>query len=718
MYPFAAFLSKLGSRFSLFLDAPNRRVRHSALGRFMDADLDLAVGVRVGKAARSVPLTKRIEPFRWCEQHLTMTSVRYVGTEPELGLRFTAELVSPFYPQDERLSLAPIFYVNLTVEPIRQFHWIKPCAGLPKRGEMFLEIRRPGARRVAGKEGIWFEYKAPPPAPRNLPDNPDAPVTRRKPFVCREAIVSLDGRMEAAGWAMRQEFDLPLEQSVSATLLWAAYCDDPQVCLCEGRAGRFKYTEHFADLAALAAYGRTRCEEILERTCFFDGIFADSSLTKTYQDLIAMSFQTYLSNTWWMRLAGGRDWFSVWEGNCRFHSTVDVEYNLGLMYLALWPRLLEMTFAEWTGYEKDAGGGAGWMSHDMGGDLFAGHQVYPHEMQVEENCNFILMLHALWRWTGKDALVRRHFAQVRRLLAFLERADTTGDGIPNIGVANTIDDASPAVQYARKQVYLAVKSLAAMEVAAEMAEFAGDRGYAALLRGRATTIQRTLDKKAWLGDHYAVCIERTTEGLVDCWSKKPLPPGELRGWDAYSIYTANGMLYPALVGREIAMDAERLRTDVAAAARASLAPFGCTHSSADCSNIWVSQNLWRDYCAAYLGVDLLDLAERYAAFQQWDNTGPHAPGFIDTYGENNLAWYPRGITSIGVLFAALGFSLDRKGRTVGLSPIRAPLRLPLVALADWKRMEVPWAEVSLDRGRVRVEVEGTLPKGINVVVRS
>jgi hypothetical protein len=356
------------------------------------------------------------------------------------------------------------------------------------------------------------------------------------------------------------------------------------------------------------------------------------------------------------------------------------------------------------------------MSHDMGGDLVAGKQRYDHEMEIEENVNFVLMVHALWRWTGKDSLVRRHLPQVRRLLAYLEHGDTTGDGIPNVGVANTIDDASPAVQFARKQVYLAVKSLAAFQVGAEMAQSAGDRSYARRLRDRVTRIRRTLDRKAWLGDHYAVCLERTTEGLVDAWSKKPLPPGELKGWNAYSIYTANGMLYPALVGTDIAMDRDRLRADIAAAAGESLIAFGCTHSSADRSNIWVSQNLWRDYCAAYLGVDLLDLAERYAAFEIWDNTGPHAPGFIDTYGENNLSYYPRGITSIGVLMAALGFRMDRTRGRVSLSPIRAPLSLPLVALADWKRMEVPWAEVSLDRGRVRVEIDGKVPKGLRVVV--
>jgi len=721
MRPYATFLAKLGSRFSLFLDPPNRRVRHSALGRYLDDDLDLAAGVRVGKKVYSVPLTKCYEPFPWCEQHLTMTSVRYIAMAPDLGVRLTVEFRSPFYPQDERLSLAPLFYVTLTVEPLERFHCVGPARRLPKTGEVFLRVRRPKARRHrGGAGGIWFRYAASMEAAcRCEPMPAEWGEDRRRPLAVEEAIVPCDGRTEVSGWTLRRRFSLPLRRPETMTLLWAAYVDDPAVLTVRGKGGAFKYTAHFKDLRDVVRYGRDRRETILARTRFFDSLFAESSLSKSYQDLIAFTFQNYLSNTWWLRLGEGRDWFSVWEGNCRFHSTVDVEYNLGLVYLALWPQLLERTFSEWTDYEKDAGGGAGWMSHDMGGGLWAGRQAYDHEMEIEENANFILMLHALWRWTGKDALVRRYWKQVQRFAAFLERADTTGDGIPNVGVANTIDDASPAVQFSRKQTYLAVKSLAALQMAAEMAGSLREKRYASRLLGRVRRIRRTLDRLAWLGDHYAVCLERTTEGLVDVWTGKALPKGKkLAGWDAYSIYTANGMVYPALVGRKIAMDCDRLRTDVLCAARQAMAPFGCTHSSADHSNIWVSQNLWRDYCAAYLGEDLLDLAERYWAFQVWDNSTPHAPGFVDTYGGNDLCYYPRGITSIGVLFAALGFSMDRKAGVVHLRPVRAPQRLPLLALADWKRMKVPWALVSLEEGRVRVKVEGRIPKGLKVRVET
>jgi hypothetical protein len=722
MYPYATCLSKLGSRFTLFLDPPNRRVLHSALGRFLDADLDLALGVRVGRTAYAVPLTKRVGPFRFCEQHLSMTAVRYVGTAPDLGLRFTAELRSPFYPQDERLSLAPLFYVTLSVEPVTWFHWTFPRKDLPGRGEMFLEVQRAGARRVAGgdagKGGLWFAYRVPDLPPRTFGEGPSerAIPKRGRPFGAREALVPLGRRMRTKGWRLAREFRLPLKGPVSETILWAAHVDDPAVMTVEDEPARFKYADYFKDLAAVVRFGRRGRGEIERRTRFFDSLFSEGSLSKAHQDLIAFSFQSYLSNTWWLARPRGGDWFGVWEGVCRYHSTVDVEYNAGLVYLALWPKLLEMQIRQWSRYAKDAGGGAAWMSHDVGGDLWVGRQVYDHEMEVEESANFVLMLHALWRWTGRDALLRRHVGLVRRLAEFVLRADTQGDGIPDQGVANTVDDASPAVQYARKQTYLAVKSLAALQMAAEMAHARGEDRLGLRCMRRVRKIRRTLDRRAWLGDHYAVCLERDLAGLKDAWAKRPFPAGELGGWDAYSIYTANGMLYPSLVGRNIDMDPERLRSDLAAAAAAALTPFGCTHSSHDRSNLWVSQNLWRDYCAAYLGIDMLDNVDRYWAFQTWDNTGPHAPGFVDTYGGNNLCYYPRGIVSIGVLFAALGFCLDRGRGVMGLGPVRAPLRLPLVALADWRRMRVPWCEVAIDQKCMRVTIDGRLPKGLKVVM--
>jgi hypothetical protein len=508
--------------------------------------------------------------------------------------------------------------------------------------------------------------------------------------------------------AFHAGFDLA-EGPRGVSLVWAAYVDKP-VLEDLGTPTTFKYREYFDSVNAVIEWARDDQAAIRYRSLLFDSVFAESSLGKTQVDLIAYTFQSYLSNTWWTRRPDGSDWFSVWEGVCLFNSTIDVEYNLGLFYFALWPELLQITFREWARHEQPDG----FLSHDMGGGVRANGQSYPHPMEVEENTNFLLMLHAYWRWTGSDAPVREHAELVERLVGYLLRSDTTGNGFPNVGTANTIDDASAAVQYSREQTYLGVKALCALECAADLLDRVGNPDLAAACRECPAAAVRTLDTEAWLGDHYAVCIDKETAGLMDIWDRASLPDGELPGWDAYSLYTSNGMLYPLIVGKELPLDRDRIRGDLEASLRESLIEYGCTHSSADRSNVWVSQNLWRDFIAAYLGVDCLGMAGRYWAFLVQENTQHDGKGFIDTYVANNLCYYPRGITSIGVFLAALGLSLDRVTGTLRLRPVRVPCRIPLLPLANWESGNIPWAEFRLEGGRVVGRIEGELPAGLTV----
>jgi hypothetical protein len=262
------------------------------------------------------------------------------------------------------------------------------------------------------------------------------------------------------------------------------------------------------------------------------------------------------------------------------------------------------------------------------------------------------------------------------------------------------------VQYAREQVYLAVKTLSACHAAAQLAHALGDAEWQAQCERIVTRIRETLDAQAWLGDHYAVCLERTAEGLRDPWTGEPLH-GDLSGWDAYSIYTANGLLYLLMSGHTPPVDLWRIKQDIANAYRHALTEYGCTHTSADKSNVWLSQNLWRDYIAAYLGVGLPDNSPRYMAMEQLMNTAGLNKGFIDTYFTNNLCFYPRGITSIGYLFAQCGLQIDRTQGVVRLRKTAPhPCRVPLLPLADWQNQQVPVVAYRLTEAGIVGELEG------------
>jgi hypothetical protein len=203
-----------------------------------------------------------------------------------------------------------------------------------------------------------------------------------------------------------------------------------------------------------------------------------------------------------------------------------------------------------------------------------------------------------------------------------------------------------------------------------------------------------------------VCIDRIAKGLKDPWTGEIMPDHELEGWDAYTLYVSNGLLYPLLVGKRCQVDWDRMAQDMQAAMRESLIEYGCTHSSADRSNIWVSQNLWRDFIGAYMGLDYLDMIDRYWAFQVFVNNHADGKCFIDTYLANNLCYYPRGITAIGVFFAAAGLELDRVAGRVALNPVRVPLRVPLPAFADWEAERIPWVEWRMEQGQVVRHMDG------------
>jgi hypothetical protein len=421
--------------------------------------------------------------------------------------------------------------------------------------------------------------------------------------------------------------------------------------------------------------------------------------------LIAFSFQSFVPNTWWAISAkDSPDWFSCWEGNCTFHSTVDVEYNLAWVYLLLWPDLLEMTLSEWRHYLKPVSEEAAFMSHDIGALLGANSQAYPHEMEVEESANFILLVYALWRYTAKKKIPEDNREVVSKLASFILNSATTASGFPTEGTANTVDDASPAVQFGREQTYLAVKALAALHAATFLLEATSGPDEALLERCRVRVEQiiKSLNQLGWLDDHYAVCLDRTTDGLINPWSSEPLEPGELFGWNAYSLYTSNGLLYLLATGVSLpAGDYERFKLDIINARRESLTEYGCYHSSVDHSHIWVSQNLHRDHTGAFLGIDPDGMPERYWAYEQYENSTGRGGCFVDTYGPNHLRYYPRGITSLGYLVSLPGAKFDRVAKKLTLSPVRIPLKVPLLTLADWQNEKIPWVEYNLENGEVK-----------------
>jgi len=725
--PIGDTVAAMGSRLAIIFDPVEHRVLYPRYGAFDEIVADLAIGVRLksGKAY-ALPFTRRYRHFAFVEQTNTMSSITYTGYAPDLGLKLVARFTSPFYPRDEKISTAPILLLDLTVERLEHYRWQKVATEGERIGEIFFEIESPKIKTQCEGPQLKLRFRSQPLERRDSPDASRGPVFPS--FACEDFIFPHTGGVPLRAQATRKgfvsAFDLRrVAQSRPVQLTWCAFTTDAVLELF-GKRYPFKYTEFFQTPDDLMRHIILERYEIVCRAAFFDAQFQETGLGKCYEDLVAFAFHSFLLNTWWTLWEDGRDWFSVWEGICHFHSTVDVEYNNALFYLALWPELLERLLEEWARFEvpgtkclgRRQGAGTAYICHDMGSGGRVGQQHYHHPMEVEETCNYLLLAHVHWRWTASEHIITRHYKLIKRLAHFLIMSDTTGTGVPDKGVANTIDDASSALQFGREQVYLGFKTLAALEKAVEIADHHKDKATARQLRRQAAKLRSTLDSKGWLVDHYAVTLSSSNVGVTDLWKGRPVKPQDLMGWDAYSIYTSNGLLYPHLVGSPIRVNTRRIRADLVNAMVHTETEYGCSHTSVCTDRIWISQNLWRDFVAAYMDVDILNNADCYWAYQVAAGRTRPVTCYYDTVG-NNLCFYPRGIAAMGVFFAACRFQFDRVAGRCRVEPLCDRLDVPLLALARWDIHQVPRLLVhrSNQQRHVRVSYRNCL-RGLDFAV--
>jgi hypothetical protein len=127
-------LGRLGSRFTLHFLPRERQVRLSPLGKYYDLPWHLRLGFRVGELGeviRVLPFAgAETETFPEVEMELTMTSVIFRARDRQLGVAAIFKFTAPFYPKDEPLSLAPFFYLDVTLESAPGDKPVELIAGL------------------------------------------------------------------------------------------------------------------------------------------------------------------------------------------------------------------------------------------------------------------------------------------------------------------------------------------------------------------------------------------------------------------------------------------------------------------------------------------------------------------------------------------------------------------------------------------------------------
>lgn len=662
-------LAVTGSRHGVIFEPLQRRCRLIRFSRFDEApEFGIRAGLKIGRREIILPLAVAdgAEDFTFLDQRTGPATWTLKGLDAASGLILTLQVTCPFRPGDANFSTAPVLLFDLSVRRLTgQFRWTKVPA-TPVRAEVFLEITGGPFRQESRSGGLELAFDAIR-TERHL-DSAEPQKQHRSAVPQRDRLTSVRGRL--TGRRFRQVIPMANAGATSLRVAWSTW-SEPVLTL-HGEPSPFRYTRNFSSLASVSRWAAVHAGEILREAEKLSRKAAAPAGGAAMDHLLAYTLHSWMLNTWWTLRPDGRDWFSVWEGNCYFHSTVDVEFTQAPFYLLWWPELLGLQIDQWTGYAKSAepllgpgGKDAAFLSHDIGWGCAVGAQYYPHEMEIEETANWILLLHAHGACTRKRTLVRRHASALAQFTRFLLAADTDGDGIPDRGVANTVDDGSPAIQYGTQQTYLAVKTLGALTAAALLLEETGQPGLAKRSKTACRKIARKLRTHGWAGDHFTVLLKKQGS-LKNPWTGEMMHFQAIPGWDAPHIFTANTLPVLDLAGLEIPLDEARVKQDLRTGAERCLRAYGCAHTDFQRGDLnrlqtaatsglagaaqnpgWISMNMLRDLAALRRGIDLTAMAQRYWDWQVLTNTQGTGM-FFETFGGNNLHFYPRGVALWGI----------------------------------------------------------------------
>jgi hypothetical protein len=719
-------MARLGSRFSLYFEPHARRVMHSALGRFFDRPVDLMVGlVEPDGTERTLPFTQHGSPLLFAEQSERFNSVTFRGYSERYALKFEFNIHSVFYPRDEALCLMPAFYLEVRVHPSDTVRGIRPVGPTPESVELFLRLERPETHIVASDDDggrIELSYAMPLTPQRELGGGHLEAVEGALQTTAdiHERIVSLNtdelAQVDSSGRGLRVRVPVTSEGSgVKWRLVWGSFCGETMLEAAGGkehpvRQGRLRYTQYWDSLDEVMDEAIGHRDEHLAKSRRMEKLIDQCPLRADERHLIVQSFQGFLSNTFWCDLDDSSQWFSMWDGSSAHHSPLDAGMPASMFYITFWPKLLAMQLSQWSERARphEASGGA-IVDRDLGVGLRATGKALKYDMPIEMNANFLLLHQLYARWTGDLTEAREHADVIERAAKYLIWADRDQSAFPAVGQANSIVDGGPATQFARKQVYLAVKRVAALGAAADLLMHLDRSDAAAACDKVVTRDGPRVETAAWVGDHYAVCLDDSPFGLVNPATGEPVMDTELRGADGYSIYTSHGLLLPMMCNQSIFLDRQHLMADLVNAERETMGHYGCAHTSAEDGHLSISGNLWRDHMARYMGATKLNWTSAYWDLQVMSNTAGNSSGFSDSYVNRDGRYSPRGVTSIGMFLGYPRLVIDRLapgGARLSVDPDRHyPQRWPLLPLADWKAGKIPVCVI--DRHR-KVFIESPL----------
>ena len=685
-------ISVLGSRHNIIVEPTGRRCYINRSGVYPGIDCQIIAGVVIDGREVVFPLCPNGHTFDFMDQDMTPCSFKLTGIDEKTTIKLELTITTPFKPRDEKFSTIPALDIRLKLSRLDSNFRGYQAVEVAEPGKIFFELFSDVFEyEKSQSDTVRWKFDSPRPLHRDRIDN------CRTPSVQRDELFVHKGNVNGKRIELKYTPGDYIGKEIH--IIWCTYSD--AMMTVHGKGAPFKYRETFGSLDDVVLWAEGNPDSLLENSRKVDGIIGSNNLSAAINSLMAQTLHSWLINTWWTKLEG-RDWFNVWEGNCYYLSTMDVEYTQSPFYLSVWPELLALELDIWAGFTHsgkeilgDKGEDTIVFMHDVGWLTEIDRTRYSHPMPVEQNSNYVLMSYGYWMRTGDFKVLRRNLDNIRKGLNFIVLSDTTGDGIPDIGTANTIDDACPSLQFGREQVYLAVKSISALQCGAEILEQIGDVETAGKYRSQAEKATKSLHECGWNKDHFNMLL---------CEKDGSLSAKDSGGWDATHIFASHGLVLVDMIGKDSGIDNEKIRTDIRMGAVRCLDKYGCRHSdytanrdelmigefgTFNCPRVgWISMNMFRDIAAFYRGVDLRSMASRYWSFQTLVNTqGPCL--FFDTFNGNRLMAYPRGLAVFGYFDAIAGLKINRISGVIDCSPLSDDVEVPVLLYADWDEGCVP-----------------------------
>lgn len=685
---FTLLNSRLGSRFSLSYISSENGIRTGSMGFDMDENSALYIGVSVnGKnyCFRTSPLPPDNRYFDRQEMSFSPACMNLKGRTPE-GIEINFELISPFTAssslEDEdhlKTQIFPGFYFKIAVknnsEKIKKLRLRTGFRQIPVNSFNYMAMRQFGYKKGAQK----MYYR----------DN----NSREGKIMLAALKDTADGNYSEGGTSgLEYFFDLDRDKSRQFTLGYFCYSDRPVIR--DRRTNqdlKFYYTRFWKDVDEVYNYALENLDKNLERGRAFDQIVSSTTASSEEKWLFALTFHNDLANSFLLADEKGQARFYLAEGRFTHLSTVDVAHETELNALFC-PWRLKLQLQQWTDYiarfkvmvppdrelakskvyyqgltSSDYGP---YLYHDVGDLPFvsetSNYDYGPH-MAVEENTSFVLLLHWYWKISGDDEFVRSMLGIADVLLQSLINRDTDNNGIADAAFGWTTYDANEALRRSPENTYLAVKELAAYELAADMmlvlANMKGERKDSVIHEGiidgqgigyKASVSIENYQLRNNQAEKYKKESEKILRSLQQAYSKYSYIPLSLDEsfpqWDQHSVVIGEGLFLPALSGFTspvLKSLADLLKEDYRKAYELSKDEYGIRLTSGE-GTTWFSKIMVSDIVARkWYG---MSQSSAYYAYR-WNRNNYYAynDGAFDKTNNWTGYWYPRGVCSLAYI---------------------------------------------------------------------